>query len=190
MSARRAARIWLTTALVACAGLAVAAGHQLSAAVDDPQLGLPLVGVAAIVLFLLPFLARGGEVELHDQRYLSALTFSGERTLDLHRLVRIRRFRVVGRFNDVDMLVLVDADGVRLMVDGDEVDRAVRQALACHRSDRLRVSRQAQSRLDLFEPTDGLLFWWFLCRLGVTFLYLPVCAVPPALVAWAVSALL
>lgn len=183
MSARRSARIWLTAGLVACAALAVAAGHQL----DDPQLGLPLIGVAALVLFLLPFLDRGDEVQLRDQRYLSALTYTGDRTLDLHRLRRVWRFRVVGQFNDVDMLVLVDADGIRLMLDDAEADRAVRLALADQPG--VRVSRPALSRLELFEPTDRLLFWWFLRRLAVTLLFLPLCAVPPALLAWAVSAI-
>jgi len=40
---------------------------------------------------------------------------------------------------------------------------------------------------DLFEPPGRLPVWWFLGRLAVTFLFRPLCAVPPALPAWAVS---
>lgn len=187
VSARRRARAGLAVALGTCAALSVLGGHLTSPAVDDADFGVPLVFAAVLILYLLPFLAQGGHVELDGQRYLTAWTVSGWRTVDLHRLASVRRYRLADEY--VDMLVLVDADGVRLMLDKERVDQAAKRALSEHPDDAVHVSRDARYRLGLFDPSTRLRLWWFACRFVLSFALLALCAAPPMLLAWAASAM-
>lgn len=89
-------------------------------------------------------------------RLLTARTLSGTRTLDLNRLVSVRRFETIGRYGDlIDELHLRDEHGVRLVVDGQShsIDTAIRRCVesAPSRTDSptIKVTKHAQSRLGL-----------------------------------------
>ncbi|MFS8100520.1 hypothetical protein LFM09_25665 [Lentzea alba] len=184
-SARRRARAALIGALATCTTLSVLGGYLMSPAADS-DLGFPLVAVAGLIMFVLPFLAQGGYAEVHDQRYLTARTVSGWRTVDLHRLARISRFRTE-QVPSIDLLMLVDTDGVRLMINEDpEVDEATMQALVANPANAPRISGDAADRLGLSEPPPGHKIWGFAVRFFAPFLLLAMCFGPPLLVAWAV----
>lgn len=157
-SARRRARIALAIAVVVPAVLSVFAGLQHSFA------GFVMVAWAGAFLFWLPLLAGGMGLELDDERYLTGRTVSGRRTVDLQRLVRVRRFVMPARSVAFRMVELVDADGVRLLVNERTGNRGVREALEAHLVDATVINRG----------------WSYLGGL--------LCVVPPALVALAVYA--
>ncbi|MEU0877559.1 hypothetical protein ABZ345_03085 [Lentzea sp. NPDC005914] len=157
-TARRRARIALTTTLVACAALAVVAGLQHTVA------GIFLVFCSANILFNVPLLAKGGALRLTDE-HLTGATVSGARTVDLRRLVRVRRFRMPVGSWDLRMVELVDADGVRLIVSERTRDCEVRPVLEAHLAGATTVNRG----------------WSYLAGLLVV--------APPALIALAVHAM-
>lgn len=184
VSARRRARAALIGTLGVCTGLSVLGGYLMSPAADS-DLGFPLVAAAGLIMFVLPFLAQGGYAEMHDKRYLTARTMSGWRTVDLHRLARISRFRTE-HVPSIDLLMLVDADGVRLMLNEDpEVDEATVRALEANPANAPRISGDAADRLGLSDPPLKQRVRGFAARFFAPFLLLPLCFGPPLLVAWA-----
>jgi hypothetical protein len=176
VSARRRARFGLTVALVTCVVLWVASIYFMSPDEDRGTWGAGLTFVVTMILYVLPFLNQGGRVRLHEpgRRYLTAWTISGWRTVDLHRLMRISRFHMPSSGKDVDMLVLVDVDEVRLMLNNEEVDQAVKQALADHPNDAIRISPAAEYRLGLSTPSPKRRLWWFVRLFATPFLLLPL----------------
>ncbi|SEO66304.1 hypothetical protein [Actinacidiphila rubida] len=88
----------------------------------------PLLGVAALYAAV-----RAWQVELTGDGLLSGRTVSGRRTVDLQRLVRVRRIELRGRGRGTDRFLLTDAHGVRLAVgrlaDGSRPDDAVAAAV-------------------------------------------------------------
>lgn len=180
--------IGLAVALVTAVVSSFLGGYLQPADTELSTLVFILVFAAAVIFFVLPFLDQGGWYRLHgpDQRYLTAWTVSGWRTVDLHRLVRIRRFSSLadGRKN-VDMLVLTDVDGVRLMLDKEEVDRAAQRALAEHPTSGLDVSLAVQHRFGTFEPPPKLRSWWLLRRIGYPFVVYPLSLAVSVLLAMA-----
>ncbi|SDK56292.1 hypothetical protein SAMN04488074_10677 [Lentzea albidocapillata subsp. violacea] len=148
-------------------------------------LGFPLVAAAGVIMFMLPFVAQGTDTEVHAQRYVTARTMSGWRTVDLHRLARISRFRL-DQLPTIDLLMLVDADGVRLMLNQDpEVDEATMQAVVANPANAPRISWDAADRLGLSEPPLKQRLWGHAVRFFGVFLILPAAFGPPLLVAWA-----
>ncbi|MFI6098443.1 hypothetical protein ACIA8G_23055 [Lentzea sp. NPDC051213] len=185
-SARRRARAGLAVALLVCAALPVLGGNLQHSDSDDKMMGKILVGLAGLLLFMLPYLAKGAFVRL-GPRYLTAQTISGWRTVDLHRLARVGRYYVmnVRGGKDTDMLVLVDLDGVRLMVNADDdLDRVMKRALANHETDSLRISSAALARLGLPEPPGRYRTWRLPGGTSMTFVIFPLCFGLPALLAW------
>lgn len=182
--ARRQARTGLATALVACAALAVLGGFLTTPGVEDEDLGLAFVFTAVLIMWLLPFMARGDHSEVHGpgERHLTARTISGWRTVDLHRLALVGRAQYLG----LDMLVVEDFDGVRLMLDEADVDLATEQALTEHPHNGYRVSRNAAYRLGMFEPQASLKVWWFACRLLVPLGFIVLSSGAPILLAWGI----
>lgn len=106
---------------------------------------------AAVVVYMLAIIPRRPEMR---GRMLTARTWSGRCTVDLDRLVRVRRLVVLGKntASTLDWLMLVDGHGVRLAVQAprqgetDYAERAIaRTALAPPNG--VRVSRWARKRL-------------------------------------------
>lgn len=190
VSARRRARAGLALALVTCTALSVFAGHSVTPGLGQEEWTGPTLIVAALILFLLPFLHQGGRARLHEpgQRYLTAWTITGWRTIDLHQLTRIWRYQLPSKGRPVDMLVLTDSSGVRLMIDNREVNRAVTRALSDHPNDTIRISRSAQHRLGLVKATLGLQVWWFVRTFFGFFVLLLMCFALPLLVTGVASA--
>ncbi|WP_258946583.1 hypothetical protein [Lentzea californiensis] len=114
--------------LVVSAGAAVHGGLS----VDGGGSGIVFVGFAVMLLHLLVFLPKGTGLALDDERYLTGRTVSGRRTVDLDRLVRVRRIRVPARSIDLHWVELVDAGGVRLFVNDESAPREVERVLANH----------------------------------------------------------
>ncbi|MEV6240345.1 hypothetical protein [Lentzea sp. NPDC051838] len=122
-TARRRARVALSIVLVAGLALSVFAGLQHS------FVGFIVVAWVAALLYWLPLLAGGMGLELDGERYLTGRTVSGRRTVDLQRLVRVRRFVMPAQSVAFRMVELVDADGVRLVVNERTGNRGVREAV-------------------------------------------------------------
>lgn len=122
-----------------------------------------------------------------DGTDLTAWTFSGRRTLDLRRLAKVRRVRIVSRPRDVDTLVLLDTNGVRLVVNRPEVDDAVIEAVTDPDYAEPSVSPFAEHRLGLAElrlRSRALHdLWAFLAFLLYTFLTLFAVIIVAAVVA-------
>jgi hypothetical protein len=121
--------------------------------------------VAGVVLALLPSSAAMGRVNVHGPKdsLVTARTPTGTRTLDLRQLVQVRRYLVAGK-QWTDNLLLIDALGVRLLLDDPAVDRAVRDALIRRQNspDRfpaLKASRFARGRLGLESLPAGYRRW-------------------------------
>jgi hypothetical protein len=167
VSARRRARAGLAVALVTSAAL-WAAGVHLAGTADNGEFGIGLICGSGLIVFLLPFLAQGYRARVDDERYLTAWTVSGWRTVDLHRLMRVGRVHAA----EVDLLVLVDVDDVRLVVDDRKIDEATKRALVDHPNDAVRVSAAAAHRLGLSEAPLKLRVWWFVRMLVAPFLFI------------------
>jgi len=138
--------------------------------------------VAGVVLAFLPSSSAMGKVKVHGPKgsLITARTPTGTRTLDLGQLVLVRRYLVAGK-KWTDNLLLIDALGIRLLLDDPAVDRAVRDALVRQHSnpDRfpdLRVSSFARARLGLGSLPVGYRRW----RSVFAFL-LPTLLLPAAL---------
>lgn len=186
VSARRRARVGLAVALTASAGLSVLGGTLQHSDADDRLMGKLLVGLASVLLITLPHHDKGVWVRLdHGLRYLTAQTISGWRTVDLHRLARVGVYEVLSHHAAANKLVLIDLDGVRLMVDDEQVDRATKIALANHRTDALRISGNARHRLGVTEPAENFRDWSLPGSSAIVFLLVPLCFGPPVLLAWA-----
>lgn len=161
--ARRRARFCLASALLTWATLTML---SVSA--------MPFLFGGVVILMCLPWLPTGFRVSLYGPggRFVTARTLSGRRTVDLHRLVKVGR---IGAFtqgpNSIDRLLLVDADGVRLLVDDPEVDKAVRRVLP---NETVKVSRAAAVRLEQADPDVDLPYRWFFGRLAYTLLPVPL----------------
>jgi hypothetical protein len=160
-SARRRARAALTVALLAIAALWLAGVPHLGPG-DDSGTGLALHLVIVGVVVAFPYLARAGRPRLDDQRYLTARTVSGWRTVDLHELMKVGHFWMPG----MNLLVLVDVNDVRLMLDKSDIDEATRQVLADQSHDAVHVSPGAEHWLGLSVPSGALQLWWVLRALG------------------------
>lgn len=136
----------------------------LTAPLDDQPSVMTAVSliIAWPLLWILPLTALGWRARLHgtDDRYVTARTMSGPRTVDLHRLVRVGRFRLMSRNGTVDCLVLRDTDGIRLMIDDPDVREALRTATAGGLTDSTKFSRPAQARLGLIAASLPLRAWW------------------------------
>jgi hypothetical protein len=170
-SARRRARAALTVALATCAAL-----WSISVVFTGPDesewtVGAALTFVIIMIMPMLPCLDQGWRFRLEDERYLTARTISGWRTVDLHRLMRVSRYRMSP---DVDMLILVDADDVRLMMDQKKIIDATRKALTDHPNSAVRMSSTAEYLLDLDLPTRPLRFRSFVRALASPLLLLPL----------------
>lgn len=171
-SARRRTSAALTATLAACVVLWV-----FSVVVTDPDAEAATAGafldfIVVMIVLLMPFLDQGGRIRLEDERYLTALTISGWRTVDLHRLMRIREYQLAG---DVDRLVLEDVDGVRLQLNQEKIVEATRKALTDHPNSAVRMTFEAEYRLDLDLPVRPLRLGWFSMRTFTSpFLLLPL----------------
>ncbi|HEX8868577.1 MAG TPA: hypothetical protein VF821_23155 [Lentzea sp.] len=175
-------------ALVTWGGLSAVAGRLLhSYREDDSSMCMVLIVIAVVILGSLPLLPQGGFAVLHgpDRRYLTATTITGTRTVDLARLAEVWRYRLPDGSQRVDRLMLRDADGVRLMVDSAEFDRAIRT----HCTDDVLVSGPARKRLGLPETSGTQRFWWWLGHPAASAAVALLGVVPVLLVAWAAYAL-
>jgi len=66
----------------------------------------------------------------HDGCLLTAATLSGMRTVDLSKLVRVRRVVLLGKFGrSIDLLVVTDSNGVRIGLASWQARAALRRAL-------------------------------------------------------------
>ena len=111
---------------------------------------------------------------------VTARTISGVRTVDLDRLVRVRRFSAMARSGSLDEYHLTDAHGVRLSIDitrfANAVDKTVREGLERSSASRPggadpKVTRHARSALGL-EPRSRLpqvlhMFWGVWMMIGM-----------------------
>nr|WTB31862.1 hypothetical protein OG781_22370 [Streptomyces sp. NBC_00830] len=104
----------------------------------------PLIGFA---VWHIPAEAR--HTELRDGHLLTARTLCGRRTVDLTRLVKVRRIELQRLYMPaVDQLTIKDVHGVRLILDeGHDVE--VREAIAQAPAGQIDVSRRAAERLGL-----------------------------------------
>jgi hypothetical protein len=149
-AARRRARLVLALLLVVAVGMATVAG------LFDPSsdTATALVIFSWLIVMFLPFLPCAMRPVLHGTD-VTAWTLTGRRTVDLRRLAKVERLRLPGQPRSVDMLMLLDLNGVRLFVDRPEVDAAVRTALMATDSAEPRVSPNAGHRLGLLELPLG-----------------------------------
>jgi hypothetical protein len=134
----------------AAIGLAVSAG-LVEPGFEETGIGLAFLGgtIAALMVGL-PFADRA-RVHGAGERYLSAKTLSGWRTVDLHRLRRVWRLRVpTDARMRVDRFVITDANRVRLVVDAPVADEALRRVYAEGHGEQ-RFSRGVLDRLEIIE---------------------------------------
>ena len=96
-------------------------------------------------------LSQGWRPVIHGERFLTVRTLAGRRTVDLRRLVKIDRKRMIGRPNNVDLLVLLDVDDIEITIDSPEVDHAVLDLLPHQEVYQPNVSQSAAHRLGLLE---------------------------------------
>ncbi|MBC9714877.1 hypothetical protein H9Y04_20205 [Streptomyces sp. TRM66268-LWL] len=133
----------VVTALLVQAGL-------VSDALVFGNLVTPLVSV--LVVF---YSATGWHVTPYEKDLLSVRTLTGRRTVDLARLTKVGRSEVASQASTDDRLILTDAHGVRVIVNGlrggaGDVDRLVRRALLERPIDAgVVVSARAGERLGL-----------------------------------------
>jgi hypothetical protein len=173
-------------------GLTLTLGAVLAVRLGGPHLRavaiLPFVG--AFIPIFAPLLCRETHVLEVDggpeRSLLTASTWTGRRTVDLGRLVRVQRVIVPGRGTSLDMLVVTDVHGVRLGL----TSSASRGALDCvlnlrGRSgvgwpNRPKITRRAQWELDSQRPPSfsAFLVWGFLVPLFFIVLWVTaVCVV-------------
>ncbi|NUS16503.1 MAG: hypothetical protein HOY69_34755 [Streptomyces sp.] len=112
-------RVRLPSAAVATASAAVMVVPALPAApAATPEAVFMTAGpVAGIGFALLPHLCVARRpVHRHGpgERYLTARTWTGRRTLDQHRLRSVRTWKEVRRGGSETYLVVTDASGIRL----------------------------------------------------------------------------
>jgi hypothetical protein len=125
--ARRRLKIAYVVAGVFVVGLATASGLLRPATV-----AYILMVVAWILAWMLPLgLMRGGQNPVvHGERFLTAWTLAGRRTVDLRRLVMVDRLGM-SRSTYGDVLVLRDVNGMELSISSRiDLSRTVRQAVA------------------------------------------------------------
>lgn len=128
----------------------------------EPATAGALLGfVIVVIVLVMPFLDQGSRIRLEDERYLTAWTISGWRTVDLHRLMRIRRYQLA---HDADYLLLEDVEGVRLQLDQKKIIDATRKVLTDHPNGAVRMTFEAEYLLDLDLPTRPLKLRWFSVR--------------------------
>jgi hypothetical protein len=128
--------------------------------------------VIVMIVLVMPFLDQGSRIRLEDERYLTAWTISGWRTVDLHHLMRVRRYQLA---QDADYLLLEDVEGVRLQLDQKKIIDATRKALTDHPNGAVRMTFEAEYLLDLDLPTRPLKLGWFSVRtFGKPFAILPL----------------
>lgn len=149
-AARRRARLVFALLLVVAVGMATVAG------LFDPSsdTATTLLIFAWLIVMLVPFLPCAMRPVLHGTD-VTAWTLSGRRTVDLRRLAKVGRLRLPGRPRAVDMLMLLDTNGVRLFVNRSEVDEAVMEALMDPDCAEPRVSPAAGHRVGLIELPLG-----------------------------------
>ncbi|WP_394614840.1 hypothetical protein JNUCC0626_34055 [Lentzea sp. JNUCC 0626] len=133
------ARVAVAGLVLLSAGLAVFGGWLLG---RDVAVGLMVVFLGALVGQWLVYLAAGRFVELRDERYLTGRTFTGPRTVDMARLAKVRRLRLPTTSGEQHWVELVDADGVRLVLNDDSTREEVQQVLTAYASGVPRMSRR------------------------------------------------
>lgn len=150
--ARRRPKIAYVVAGVFVVGLATASGLLRPATV-----AYILMVVAWILAWALPLgLMRGGQNPVvHGERFLTAWTLAGRRTVDLRRLVRVDRLGM-SHSTYGDVLVLRDVDGMELSISSRidlsrTVSQAVAAALANQEAGRPEVTRSAAHGLRVAE---------------------------------------
>ncbi|MFD8737983.1 hypothetical protein ACFV06_24150 [Streptomyces sp. NPDC059618] len=93
-------------------------------------------------------------------RFLTARTWTGHRTIDLHDLRSVRTWKEVYRGGATTYLVVTDASGTRLGFTGPEADRLIRRYAVerreTPRSHVTRVSRLARADLGIKPLAPGL----------------------------------
>ncbi|HEU5474874.1 MAG TPA: hypothetical protein VFV67_29880 [Actinophytocola sp.] len=161
-AARRRAR-YLLVGLASLALMLIILAGRMAPLDDQPSVATAVsLIIAWPLLWILPITSLGwrARVDGADNRYVTAHTMSGRRTVDLHRLERIRRFQLMSRTKTMDCVVLRDADGIRLMIDDPEVREALRTAISDGLIDSARTSRPAQARLGLITASLPQRVWW------------------------------
>jgi hypothetical protein len=134
-------------------------------------------------------LSQGWRPVVHSERFLTVRTLAGRRTVDLRRLVKIDRWRMISRGKRMDLLVLLDVDDMEIVIDSPEVDRAVVDLLPHQEVYQPNVSQSASHRLGLLEIPLGARFTSSARLFGRTTLHLLVAFVAVILVSSLATAL-
>ncbi|HEX6359450.1 hypothetical protein [Actinophytocola sp.] len=148
--ARRGARLLFWFVLLVVAAMTTTAG-VLGA---SSGLAITLIIFGWVIAQFVPFLPWAFRPVLTGTD-LTAWTVSGRRTVDLRRLAKVGRMWFPGNPQSVDTLVLLDTNGVRLIVDDAEVDDAVFESITDPECAEPRVAAGAGHRLGLIKlPID------------------------------------
>ncbi|WP_285636846.1 hypothetical protein [Lentzea sp. NBRC 102530] len=147
------ARVAVVGLVLFSSGLAVFGGWLLG---RDVAVGLMIVLLGAMVGQWVVYLAAGRFVELRDGRYLTCRTFTGPRTVDLDRLVEVRRLRLPTTSGEQHWVELVDADGVRLLLNDDSTREEVQRVVAAYASGVPRMARRTAYFFLLLEVVAAL----------------------------------
>jgi hypothetical protein len=152
---RRRSRVVVITALAVALVLLIIPAVILRPMGNPAPLGFALGAVIGFGLDCLRHVsnARGKKRLTKTDRYLTAPTWTGMRTIDLHDLRSVRARRVAGRFGSTTYVVALDGDGVRMSfsegTDIERIRRAVTRQLAREDARQVRVSRLGAAALGL-----------------------------------------
>jgi hypothetical protein len=153
VAARRGARLVFAFVLLVVAALTTVAG--LLGPASDVATNLTIV--AWVITLFAPFLPYGFRPVL-DGTGLTAWTVSGRRTVALDRLTRVGRLWFPAPPRELDVLVLRDTNGIRLIVNVPAVDDAVFASVTDPECAEPRVAAGAGYRLGLIELGFGRRF--------------------------------
>jgi hypothetical protein len=132
---RRREYVGISTALCVAAVLVVVPALLLRPMRDAGVLGFTLGPAIAFGLEIfvveLPG-ARGKTRQRRTGRYLTAPTWTGMRTIDLHDLSSIRARLLGGRFGSITYVVVTDSAGVRMSFSGKKDIELIRNAVRGH----------------------------------------------------------
>lgn len=125
--------------------------------------------------------ARGsGRLLTAHARYLTAPTWTGLRTIDLHGLKRVRARRIAGRVGKITYLTVTDTAGVRIAFSAQQDIRTIRRAVEAGMRQQdpelVTVSRLAREVLGIQPLPRWLSASWTLASIELTVLIMLGCA--------------
>jgi hypothetical protein len=165
---RRRSRVVVTIALAVAVILLIVPAVILRPMPNPAPLGFALGIVIGSGLDCLRHVsnARGKKRLTNTDRYLTAPTWTGMRTIDLHDLRSVRARRIGGRFGATTYVVALDGGGVRMSfseeTDVERIRRALTRQLARHDAPQVRVSRLGAAALGLRPLPRGAAALWTL----------------------------